>query len=234
MLIYITIAFFIGSVLSIFYVRYERGKIAKVTDEIKNIFVDLPDNFEHNFLIKSYNKYLLEIFLFFFLVLLLVVINVFICHLFIKSQSNIGENTLYLLLIFMQFFFVGLSGYVGHSLWETFLLFKKYLKITKFNVVVDNCGIYIPFWAFEGIWREIAVECDKNYLFVSFTDISEFIVEPSRGIKRITPPYFKIKIKSHEAYIFVQRNSFKGQERQFIESFQERLPIQITLNDGLR
>ena len=234
MFVSVAIVYFIGTVLSIYYVRYERSKISKVTEEIKNVFVDSPDSFEHNFLIKSYNKYLVEIVLFFFLVLLLVIINFFICDLFIKNESNIGTAELYVMLIFMQFFFIGLNGYVGYSIWETFLLLKKYLKITKFNVVVDSRGIYIPFWLFEGLWREIAMKCDKNFLFISFAEVSEFIVEPSRGVRRVTPPYFKIKINSHEEYIYILRRSLKGQEKQFIESIQARLPIQVTFNDRLR
>ncbi len=123
---------------------------------------------------------------------------------------------------------------MGHYLWETLVLIKKYLKLKKFNVVLDNRGIYIPFWIFEGCWREIAMVCEKDFLFISFTEVSEFIVEPSRGIKRVSPPYFKIKIKPHEEYIFVLRSTFKGQEKEFIDSVQARIPIQITFNDNLR
>ncbi len=104
MFVSVAIVYFIGTVLSIYYVRYERSKITKVTEEIKNIFVDLPDDFDRNFFIKANNKYLVELVLFFFLIVLLIVTNLFFSNLFIKSESSIGENALYGILIFMQFF----------------------------------------------------------------------------------------------------------------------------------
>ena len=234
MLKIVMLIYFIASILTSFYVRVERRKKTKVTPELKEKFFDVPESFEEKFSVKSFNKYLLELVLFFFLISLVLAINIFFTDLFIKSASSFGEIELYGLICFMQFMFVILSGYVICSLQESIALFKKYINLNKFEVMVGKNGIYFPFFIFEGTWREIAQDCYKNFLYVQYFEIQEFVVEPSRGMRRVSPPYFKIKINFHDEYIYVQRSAFARLEKDFVNSIQSKLPIQITFNDSLR
>jgi hypothetical protein len=234
MLFGILIFNFIASYLTSLYVKYERSKLTQVTPSLQRSFVASPKNNAISFSVDKWNKYSLEKLAFFFLVCVLIFVNASITWLFLNSINASGETEGYIMIAFMQFMFIALSGYVIHMYKETNTSAKKYKSLESFEVSVDDNGIYFPFFCFEGIWREIACESEHPFLLVKFSDVKEFSVEPTRGIKRVTPPYYKIKMKDHEEYLYIERKRFYNLEVAFIDAIKSKLPIEIVFNDKLR
>jgi hypothetical protein len=116
---------------------------------------------------------------------------------------------------------------------ESYQLFKKFKSNQDFFVYLDEANLFFPFQLLEGYWREKSRNEVGNFLKIPFEGIEEYLVEPARGIKRMTPRYYKIKLRGQGEYVYILRSYFKKREVEFIKKLQSKMS-NIILNDELR
>ena len=91
------------------------------------------------------------------------------------------------------------------------LLIRIYNVRENFSLIITNSRILVPVLLIEGSWIHFIKDSNLGFVSVPFDQIESFVVEPSRGLKRITPPYFKIKIKKIDQVLFLTRKEFYNQ-----------------------
>lgn len=197
------------------------------------IFTNSPSISTYKFSIGKFNKFKLELYLLLFGFILSFFMDAILYWVLKSVSTQIAQVELVAMGSVGGLFLIMLHLILLKHLFESYKLFKKLKSENDFNVFLDDASIYIPFILLEGFWREKCQNKDGNFLKVSFLNIEEFSVEPSKGIKRVSPPYYKLKLVGEIENIFILRSYFKKRESEFIENVKKKIP-NIVFNDELR
>lgn len=197
------------------------------------IFTSGPSKSIYKFSIGKFNKFKLELYLLLFGFFLSFLMDAILYWVLKSVSSQIDQVELVAMGIFGCLFLIMLHLILLKQLFESYKLFKKLKSDNDFNVFLDEANLYIPFILLEGFWREKCQNKDGNFLKVSYLNIEEYSVEPSKGIKRVSPPYYKLKLVGEKEHIFILRSYFKKRENEFIENIKKKIP-NIVFNDELR
>lgn len=112
---------------------------------------------------------------------------------------------------------------------------KLYQKSASKTLNIGEKGIYGPIILLEGPVRNRLRDAHKPDFHVDWDDVDKFIIEPQRGKKYSSPPYYKVTIKdkkdAFESSYFIIREYFKGQEAEIIKCVEAHLGADNVINN---
>lgn len=242
-MLYSAILFFVNLVIAGILSRNDnffKNTENLLTGEFNHYFKKVINKTDHKYFLRENNKYRLEFFLFIFVIIGFLVMNVAISYLLVMlvmgNENELIENLFKS--IFAEFIFIIATALIINKFKETILNYKKIQSGNFYHSHLTNNEIYFPFMTLEGSIASELAKTDNIYLAVPYNEITEFLVEPSRRVSSVrgftyTPPYYKIFLQDKKMPIYVMRMYYKGQEKQFLNEVSSRIKCLITYNDQL-
>jgi hypothetical protein len=193
-----------------------------------------------SFQLESSSKYQNQFFLCVLVLFFTLIINVVFIFLMQSLIHQVAIEEIFAIGLFGDSFIILLMSVILINAKNAFLLKKKFQKISigntsenlKSKCIITNGFIYLPLFCIEQ-FDEFITEENIQYYKISLDLIDEFIIEPSRGLRRITPPFYKIKLRNDTGPIFIFRSHFGLCEKAFINTIANYIKIQIIYNDKL-
>lgn len=107
------------------------------------------------------------------------------------------------------------------------------------NLVLGPQELEGPISVLEGPTKDNLRRHGRSKFSIPWSSIEQFIVEPGRGRRSRSPPYFKVTIKGkksdYDDGYFIRRQFFSAHEAKIVEFVRQKLGAdQIILNDKLR
>lgn len=221
----ITLAFILSYILVRYGIKHKK---------LYRYFSDPPYQYLEKVELKSTFKFKAEYLLSFFLIPFAILMLAILSYVLTRPVPGIDQFEFFLMCLMGEFMLLIMAALMIKVTMETVIQDKELRHRTRHDLFVVKDGLYLPITPMEGEWREIARKAGKDFFFLRYSDVQEFLVEPARGsYMRPRPPYYKILLNDQPMPVYFQRSQFYGHEEKML-GFISNAGIKITYNDKLR